>query len=107
MRLRDWLQLPEGVSIPDDEALQADLVAPQLKPQLDNDFLLESKADMAKRGIRSPDLGDAVALTFAFNEHFSAYHQPQVQAVFGNNPEVAPYRPAVQPGSGGNHGWMG
>ena len=77
-RLRDWLQLVEGVSIPDDEALQADLVAPMLKPQLDNDFLLESKVDMRKRGVRSPDLGDAVALTFASNEHFSSYHQPKV-----------------------------
>ena len=106
MRMRDWLQLPEGVSIPDDEALQADMVAPQLKPQLDNDFLLESKVDMSKRGIRSPDLGDAVALTFAFNEHFSAYHQPAVPVIFGNSSEAPPYRPAEYSGAGGETGWM-
>lgn len=64
-RIRQWLELEEGVSIPDLDALQADLTAPQVKPLLNNDFLLESKDHMRQRGVRSPDLADALALTFA------------------------------------------
>jgi len=64
-RSKDWLELPEGVSLPNDDALQADATAPRIKPLLDNDFLLESKQDMRLRGVRSPDLWDSVALTFA------------------------------------------
>jgi hypothetical protein len=105
-RVRDWLMLPEGASIPDDEALQADLTAPKLKPQLDNDFLLESKEDMKKRGIRSPDLGDSVALTFATNEHFLTYHQPVVERSYGDVAVQPSPMPVVGSWSGSNS-WMG
>lgn len=64
-RSREWLELPEGVSLPDMDALQADATAPRIKPLLNNDFLIEAKADMRARGVRSPDLWDAVILTFA------------------------------------------
>jgi hypothetical protein len=64
-RSREWLLLPEGVQLPDNDALQADATAPRVKPLLNNDFLLESKEDMRRRGVRSPDLWDAVILTFA------------------------------------------
>lgn len=64
--LSDWLKLEEGVEIPDSDSLHADLVAPtytynSTKQQL----VLESKDQMRKRGIHSPDDGDALALTFA------------------------------------------
>lgn len=64
-RTRDWLQLVEGVQIPDDPDLQSDLTSVRRKPSLTNDTVLESKDDMKLRGVRSPDLGDALALTFA------------------------------------------
>lgn len=64
-RLKDWLALDEGVSIPDIDMLHADLTAARLKPTLTNDILLESKEEMRSRGVRSPDLADAIALTFA------------------------------------------
>lgn len=67
-RAREWLNLPEGVDLPDDDALQSDLSAPKKLPQLNGDFLLESKKDMKARGVRSPDLADAFCLTFASNE---------------------------------------
>ena len=52
------------LQIPDDDALQADLVGPTYKYQSDGRLLLEAKQDMRRRGVPSPDLGDAVALTF-------------------------------------------
>ncbi len=64
-RMKDWLELEEGVSIPDTDMLQADITAPQIKPTLSNDTLLESKDQMKARGVRSPDLADSLALTFA------------------------------------------
>jgi hypothetical protein len=51
--------------IPNDAALQADICAPQPDESSNGRKLLEKKADMLKRGIRSPDGGDALALTFA------------------------------------------
>lgn len=83
-RLLEWLELPEGASLPDDGALQADITAPKQQPRLDNFFMLESKIDMKKRGIRSPDLADAVCLTFAFMEFFERYYQPDADLAFGN-----------------------
>lgn len=88
-RMRDWLKSIEGVSIPDDDAIQEDITAPRLKVRISHDFLLESKEQMRARGIRSPDLADAIALTFAFNEFFTDYNQPPKAAIFGS-PDTAP-----------------
>ena len=52
-------------SLPDDDALQADLVSTGYKHTSDGKLLLESKQDMRKRGVPSPDLADAVALCFS------------------------------------------
>lgn len=62
---KDWLQEPGGVSVPDSDALQADAVAPGYKYDSLTRVVLESKDDIRKRGLRSPDEWDAVALTFA------------------------------------------
>lgn len=70
MRAQMWgemgqwlLDLP--VSIPDDDELQADLT--QLRYTYDSNgrLKMEAKDDMKKRGFRSPDKGDSLALTFA------------------------------------------
>jgi hypothetical protein len=63
--LKDWLEDPAGVSIPDSDSLQADLCGPGYKWDSNTRLLLESKDDMRRREVRSPDEGDAVALTFA------------------------------------------
>lgn len=62
---RDWLDEPGGVDIPDTDVLQADACAPGYKYDSLSRVLLESKDDIRKRGLRSPDEWDAVALTFA------------------------------------------
>jgi hypothetical protein len=63
--MRDWLG--DGAEIPDREDLEADLMAPS---KLDDDVKgrvrLESKIDMRARGVPSPDIADALALTFAY-----------------------------------------
>ncbi len=65
-RAREWLQLPEGVSIPDDNELQSDLgaIGAKISGQT-TDLLLESKIDIKSRLGRSPDAADSFVLTFA------------------------------------------
>lgn len=84
LRVKEWLELEEGASLPDDEAIQKDLCSPRLKPNLNNDTKLEGKAEMKTRGVRSPDLGDAVALTFASNEYFKQYQDATLRPVFAD-----------------------
>lgn len=60
--LRDWLET--GVIDPDPE-LQDDLCGVEYGFDKDGRVLLEKKEDAKKRGLASPDNGDALALTFA------------------------------------------
>jgi len=60
--MRDWL---ETGAIDTDQQLSDDMQAPEYGFDKDGRILLERKADMKKRGLASPDDGDALALTFA------------------------------------------
>ena len=60
--MRAWLK---GGAIPIDASLQAQLVGPTYTFNLRHEIILEKKEDMARRGLESPDLADALALTFA------------------------------------------
>lgn len=60
--MREWLQGP--VSIPNDAELSTDLTSLRYGYK-DQRLLIESKDDAKKRGIKSPDRADALALTFA------------------------------------------
>jgi hypothetical protein len=51
-----------------DDALIAELTAPTYAFTSTGKMVVESKADMKKRGMRSPDLADAFLLTFACGE---------------------------------------
>lgn len=62
--LREWLRA--GGVIPDVAELKQDLAAPTYKFTPADKIQLESKDDIKARGLPSPDLGDALALTFAF-----------------------------------------
>jgi hypothetical protein len=62
--MRDWLRA--GGAIPDLVDLKQDLAAPTYKFTPADKIQLESKDDIKSRGLPSPDLGDALALTFAF-----------------------------------------
>ena len=61
-KLKDWLI--RG-AIPDDQRLELDLTGRGFRHNNRDQLVLESKEDMAKRGLSSPDDGDALALTFA------------------------------------------
>lgn len=62
--MRDWLK--QGGALPLDVQLRRDLIAPETVPRLDGKIQLESKADMKKRKLKSPNKADCLALTFAF-----------------------------------------
>lgn len=65
--MRDWITT--GGAIPNIPELKQDLGAPTYKFNPSNQLLLEPKDDIKKRGLPSPDRGDALALTFAFPVH--------------------------------------
>lgn len=60
--MREWLLIG---CIPDDVHLTSDLTAPEYEITGRDQLKLESKDLMKKRGLSSPDDGDALALTFA------------------------------------------
>jgi hypothetical protein len=60
--MKDWLLTG---AIETDEKMATDLAGPGYHINQSNLLVLESKADMQKRGQASPDDGDALALTFA------------------------------------------
>lgn len=63
--MKDWLDPRNGpVSIPKDAELKVDLTALHYSYR-NSELLIESKDDAKKRGIKSPDRADALALTFA------------------------------------------
>ena len=81
--MRDWFETEQGVQIPDDDGLHADLTAAEWGPgatrhNAQNKLILEEKEHIRERLGASPDLGDAAALTFAvpFAQGMQAQNQP-------------------------------
>jgi hypothetical protein len=65
-----WLNMKKALEagrfvLPDRDSLQADLVSCGYKFDSSGRLLIESKQDMRKRGVPSPDEADAVALCFS------------------------------------------
>lgn len=81
--MREWLK---GASIPNDEEIKVDLTARRYKFR-GGEYQMESKAEMKVRGVKSPDVGDALALTFAVP---TVAPPPELKAA------VLPYRPSDQ-----------
>ena len=79
-----------GGCLPKDNGLYADLIAPETVPRLDGKIQLESKADMKRRKLPSPNRADALALTFAYpvskKAKPSSQTRSQAQAVRGHDP---------------------
>ncbi len=67
--VRDWIAA--GGAIPDLIDLKQDLAAPVYYFSAPEKIQLEPKDDIKARGLPSPDLGDALALTFAYPVHKS------------------------------------
>jgi len=61
--MRDWLKT---ASIEENKRLMADLTGVRVMFTSSGAIQLESKKDMKARGLPSPDIGDAIAVTFAF-----------------------------------------
>ena len=64
-RMREWLIA--GGSIKDHPELEMDLTARGFSHNANDQLVLETKDDMKKRDLASPDWGDALALTFALS----------------------------------------
>ena len=62
--MKEWLN-ETPVQIPDSDSLHADLCGVKYKFDSNTRLIMESKEDMKKRGLRSSDEADALALTFA------------------------------------------
>jgi hypothetical protein len=77
-KMRDWL---EHGAIVSDIVLENDLTAPGADRNRRDQLVLESKQDLMKRGIASPDNGDALALTFA--AHVAPVAQEQPSSLLG------------------------
>lgn len=94
-RYRDWLGQVGGADIPDQDSLQADCCAPGFTYRtVDGKLVLESKEELKRRGIRSPDEADAVVLTFA-------------APVADHRLHAAPKVPVIQASPTQSQGWMG
>lgn len=65
--LKKWLK--QGGAIPPDTGLRDELLAVETVPTVDGTVQLESKKDMKKRGVPSPNKADALAISFAFPVH--------------------------------------
>lgn len=65
--LKAWM-MEEPCQIPDDDSMHADLCGIRYTIDSNSRLVMEKKADMKKRGVRSPDEADALALTFALPE---------------------------------------
>jgi hypothetical protein len=116
--LREWLA--EGGSIPDDDDLASDMSAAKQKWRANNDWLLESKTEMKARGLRSSDLSDACALTFATKEWFDSWKAPEKPKGWApgidENQQVGEWKVIDRTGAGdndryweysGDDAWMG
>lgn len=80
--MKDWL---EGGQIPDEAEIETDLTGPDYGYHPTRGCLaLETKDDMKARGVDSPDLGDALAMTFAVKVAPKAVPEPE-QSFYGSD----------------------
>jgi hypothetical protein len=86
---REWFQTL-AVTIPDDKELIAELVGPKYKMESSGKLKVESKDDMKKRGVKSPNRADAFLLTFAVSDLVVERHRPVADM------EYDPFNPSAQ-----------
>jgi hypothetical protein len=75
--IKDWL--PHAAIDPHDQRLQGDLEGPGFHLNLKNQLVIESKDEMQKRGIASPDDADALVLAWAQPVALPQRRRPQWQ----------------------------
>ena len=89
-KLKAWLE-SRDVCIPKDDLLLAELVSVKYKFTSSGKMQIESKDNMKKRGLPSPDRADALCLTFAsdaatalFGKHSAgSWHKPMKRNLRG------------------------
>lgn len=88
--MKDWLK---GGTIPDENQLSDDLTGLEygyVMQEGRDAIQLESKKDMKKRGLASPDLADALALTFAYpvqpSDHSQSFGRKATKYTFDYDP---------------------
>jgi hypothetical protein len=84
--MKDWLK--KGCIDKQDEKLEIDLTGPGYHINRQGQLVIESKQEMQKRNVPSPDDGDALALSFA-------------------HPVAPPIKRPADAGYAGGAGWMG
>jgi hypothetical protein len=89
--MKAWLK--EGGAIPHNQTLYDELISPETVPRLDGKIQLESKEQMKKRGLHSPNIADALALSFAYPVK--------------KKKKVDPNAPVYVSSGYGSTGWMG
>jgi hypothetical protein len=95
VQMRDWLKA--GGCLEDDQELTDDLIGPQYGYDERERYQIERKKDMKKRGLASPDSGDALAFTFA---------EPVAQKMIPTK-LTSVQKALMGIRSGGNGSWMG
>lgn len=111
-RLQRAIASEEGFDLPDSDSIHGDLVSVQTKKDFNGDLLLMSKQDMKAKGLRSPDEGDAIALTYADAIYLPEWtEKAQMQSIdnIDGMVERSVYddRPIDVGGPGGANAWMG
>ena len=86
--MREWIMA--GGTLPNIVDLKQDLAAPCYRFDLQDRIALESKDDIKARGLPSPDIADALALTFAMPVRKAAELMPGARSV---QAEVLHYNP--------------
>ena len=76
-RTESWFNIREvfrkdDINLPDDDVLVGQLTAPKYKFDAAGRYVLESKDDMKKRGLSSPDRADMVAMLFESDDEYES-----------------------------------
>lgn len=69
--MREWLAQEMPVEIPDSDELLGDLTSLGYKYDSSHRLQIESKDELRKRGMKSPDTADALALTFYMGDYLT------------------------------------
>lgn len=65
VRMDEWLAIP-GRALPDEDKVEMQLISQKYEYDANNAMKMQSKEAMAREGIKSPDHGDALGLTFSY-----------------------------------------
>jgi hypothetical protein len=65
-RLRELLRT-QSIKLPNDDKMIGELSSPKYSFDTAGRYVLETKDEMKKRGLRSPNIADAVVYAFAYD----------------------------------------